>query len=65
MLKIFPKYFNFENISKKFIRVPGLEPVNKLSGLNKRFNTGADVFCSCFKKNQKQSSADVLQNRRS
>ena len=23
MLKIFPKYLNFENISKKFIRVPG------------------------------------------
>ena len=23
MLKIFPKYLNFENISKKYIRVPG------------------------------------------
>ena len=32
MLKIFPKYLNFENISKKCIRVPG--PLEWVEGLN-------------------------------
>ena len=41
MLKIFPKYLNFENISKKCIRVPGplvKEITNDLIMASKRVN---------------------------